>query len=60
MNYYQIGEQTMSIFKNCLLYTSNDNNSVRIWAGTTEENRANAPFLVRQDGRMVANNASIR
>ena len=38
----------------------NDNNSVRIWAGTTEENRANAPFLVRQDGRMVANNASIR
>lgn len=38
----------------------NNNNSVRIWAGATEENRANAPFLVRQDGRMVANNASIR
>ena len=38
----------------------NDNNSVRIWAGTTEENRSKAPFLVRQDGRMVANNASIR
>lgn len=38
----------------------NDANSVRIWAGTTEENRANAPFLVRQDGRMIANNASIR
>ena len=38
----------------------NDDNSVRIWAGTTEENRARAPFLVRQDGRMVANNASIR
>lgn len=37
-----------------------DNKSVRIWAGTTEENRANAPFLVRQDGKMVANNASIR
>ena len=31
-----------------------------IWAGTTEENRSKAPFLVRQDGRMVANNASIR
>lgn len=34
--------------------------AVRIWAGTTEENRADAPFSVTQDGKMVANNASIR
>lgn len=34
--------------------------AVRIWAGTTEENRANAPFSVTQNGKLYAENAYIR
>lgn len=32
---------------------------VRIWAGTTEENKDNAPFRVLQSGKVVAKNAEI-
>ena len=34
--------------------------AVRIWAGTTEENRANAPFSVTQNGKLYAEDAYIR
>lgn len=37
----------------------NNANSVRIWAGTTEENRANAPFRVTQSGKLHATGAYI-
>ena len=33
--------------------------SVRVWAGATEANKNNAPFIVRQDGSMKATKASI-
>lgn len=33
--------------------------SVRVWAGATEANKNNAPFIVRQDGSMEATKASI-
>lgn len=37
----------------------NNADSVRIWAGTTEENRANAPFRVTQSGKLHATGAYI-
>lgn len=37
----------------------NNTDSVRIWAGTTEENRANAPFRVTQSGKLHATGAYI-
>jgi hypothetical protein len=33
--------------------------SVRLWAGATQENRATAPFRVLQDGSLVASKANI-
>ncbi len=33
--------------------------SVRIWAGASEENKANAPFRVLQDGSIIATKATI-
>lgn len=33
--------------------------AIRIWAGTTEENRANADFRVTQAGKLYASNANI-
>lgn len=33
--------------------------SVRIWAGASEESRADAPFRVTQEGKLYANNAVI-
>ena len=37
--------------------TSSD--SVRFWAGASNENRATAPFRVTQDGKMVASDATV-
>lgn len=37
----------------------NNTDSVRIWAGATEENRANAPFRVTQSGKLHATGAYI-
>jgi hypothetical protein len=39
--------------------TGNANSDIRLWAGSTKENRENAPFRVMQDGALVANNATI-
>ena len=36
-----------------------DSDAIRIWAGTTEENRANADFRVTQGGKLHARNATI-
>lgn len=52
------------ILPNAGLYgiTNNDVNelsSVRIWAGSTEEKRDEAPFRVQQDGFLFASDASI-
>lgn len=58
---YQIGNTT-NYFRVVAGITGeggNNNNSVRIWAGATEENRANAPFRVTQSGKLHATGAYI-
>lgn len=58
---YQTGNTTNDFYVVAGITGEGGNNtdSVRIWAGTTEENRANAPFRVTQSGKLHATDAYI-
>ena len=47
------------VVKSGITGVGDSDDDVRIWAGTTEDNKDNAPFRVQQNGKVVATNAEI-
>lgn len=56
---YTSGGNTFNVVAGITGAGGTNNDSVRIWAGSTEENRYNAPFRVTQDGHLYADKANI-